>query len=260
MKSNKGQRNNRTKKNKEKNDKLIKIGIVIITLVFIFIVYKIFNIVVENNEKIDLSGNDYYQYFYGICKEYSGEIEVINTDNQKQLVLENDNVVHLDSTPIYYKEVLGKVLLPSKMEVVYPDKGVIYRIEEFTNIIQDSKVMYAKRLKKDRIKGINNAFIYDGNDLYFFLEETTITVGKNKYKLSPLSYAIVNYRQNIEFYDYETDKYTILSEKESTSNNDVKATNKNKDYIINMSVDSFSTGSTDQLLIKNIDYLNELDY
>lgn len=260
MKSNQGQRNNRSRRNKEKNDKLIKIGIVIITIVFIFIVYKIFNIVVENNEKIDLSGSDYYQYFYGIREEYSGEMEVVKTDNQKQLILENDKVIHLDSTPIYYKDTLGKVILPSKMEVVYPDKGAIYRIEEFTNIIQDSKVMYAKRLKKEKIKGINNAFIYDGNDLYFFLEETTITVGKNKYKLSPLSYAIVNYRQNIEFYDYEKDEYTILSEEEATSANDVKATNKNKDYVINMSVDSFSTGSTDQLLIKNVDYLTELDY
>ena len=36
--------------------------------------------------------------------------------------------------------------------------------------------------------------------------------------------------------------------------------NKNKDYTINMSVDSFSTGSSDQLLRKNIDYLTELDY
>lgn len=254
MKSNKG------KRNKQKNDKLIKIGIVIITIVFIFIIYKIFSIVVENNEKIDLSGEEYYQYFYGIRKEYSGEMEVTRADNEKQLILEDDTVVYLDSTPIYYKEVLGKVILPNKMEVVYPSNNTIYRLDEFTNIIQDSKVMYAKRFKKDKTKGLNNAFLYDGNDMYFFLEETTITIGKNKYKLSPLSYVIVNYRQNVEWYDYEKDEYTILSEKEATSSNDVKATNKNKDYVINMSVDSFSTGSTDQLLIKNIDYLNELDY
>lgn len=259
MKSNKGQRDNRTKKNKEKNDKLIKIGIVIITLVFIFIIYKIFNIVVENTQKIDLSGNNYYQYFYGILEEYSGEIEVVRTDDYKQLVLENDRVIHLDSTPIYYKDILGKILLPEKMEVVFPNKDTIYKIDEFTNIIQDSNVMYAKRYKKDKTKSINSSFLYDGSDLYFFLEETTITIGKKKYKLSPLSYAIVNYRQNVEFYDYEKDEYTILDIDEVTKS-DVIATNKNKDYTINMSLDSYSTGSSDRLLIKNIDYLTELDY
>jgi len=259
MKSKQGQRNNRTKRSRAKSDKLIKIGIVVITIVFVFIIYKIFNIIVQNNDKIDLSGIDYYQYFYGIREEYSGDIKVLKVDDEKQLVLENNRVIHLDSTPIYYKETLGKVLLPERMEVVYPDKGTIYSLEEFTNIIQDSKVMYAKRYKKDKTKSINNTFLYDGNDLYFFIEETTVTIGKQKYKLSPLSYAIVNYRQNVEFYDYDKDEYIILSEKE-VETSDVIATNKNKDYTINLSVDSFSTDSTDQLLIKNIDYLNELDY
>lgn len=259
MKSKQGEGKNRTKVNSERNDKLIKVGIVIITIVFIFIIYKIFDIVVTNNEKIDLSGSDYYQYFYGIREEYSGEMEIVKTNNNKQLILEDDRVVHLDSTPIYYKDILGKVLLPSKMEVVYPDNGKLYKIDEFTNVILDSQVMYAKRYKKDNTKSINNTFLYDGSDLYFFLEETTITIGKQKYKVSPLSYAIVNYRQNVEIYDYDKDEYIILDGDE-VAKSDVIATNKNKDYTINMSVDSFSTGSSDQLLIKNIDYLTELDY
>lgn len=256
MESNQSQK----KKNKEKKYTFIKISIVIITVIFIFIIYKIFNAIVLENKKIDLSGDVYYQYFYGIYEEYSGKIEFVEQENSKQLVLENGKVIYLDSTPIYYKETLGKVLLPNKMEVVYPEKGKVYKLDDFSNIIQDSNVMYAKRLKKDNKKSINNSFIYDGEDLYFFLEETTITVGKKKYKLSPLSYAIVNYRQNIEFYDYEKDEYIILDEEQATSNSDVIATNKNKDYKINLSVDSFSTDSTDQLLIRNIDYLTEIDY
>jgi len=246
-------------KTKEKNEKLIKFGILIITLIFIFIIYKIFNIVVLNNKKIDLSGDDYYQYFYGVRMEYSGELELVREDNNKQLVLEDGKTVHLDSTPIYYKNTLGKVLLPNKMEVIFPNKGTMYKTEEFSNVILDSKVMYAKRFKKDKTKSINNAFLYDGEDLYFFLEEVTVTIGKKKYKLSPLSYAIVNYRQNVELFDYDSDKYIIL-EDEKVEQSDVMVTNKNKDYKINMSVDSFSTKSTDQLIRKNIDSLQELDY
>ena len=248
------------RKSKEKSYTFIKIAIAIITLVFIFIIYKIFNTIVLENNRIDLSGDIYYQYFYGIYEEYSGKLEIFEQENSKQLVLEDGKIIYLDSTPIYYKDTLGKVLFPSKMEVVYPEKGKVYMLDDFSNIIQDSNVMYAKRLKKDNKKSINNSFIYDGEDLYFFLEETTIKVGKKKYKLSPLSYAIVNYRQNIEFYDYKKDEYIILDEAQATSNSDVIATNKNKDYEINLSIDSFSTDYTDQLLIRNMDYLTELDY
>lgn len=260
MKSKQGGNKRTIKKEKNnRSDKLIKIGIVLITIVFVFIIYKIFNMVISDNEKIDLSGETYYQYFLGLYEEYSGDMQVIQSGDNKQLVFEDGKTIYLDSTPIYYKDVLGRVLLPEKMAVVNPNAGSIYKTENFTNIIQDSKVMYAKKHKKDNTKNITDTFIYDGNDLYFFLEEVTITIGKKKYKLSPLSYAIVNYRQNVEFYDYDKDEYTILDEKQVTSS-DVIATNKYKTYTINMSIDSFSTGSSDQLLIKNIDYLTELDY
>jgi len=253
-------KNKKSKTNiKEKNDVLVKIGIVLITIVFIFIIYKIFNNVVLNNEKIDLTGEEYYQYFYGVRMEYSGNIDLVRDDEKKQLVLEDDRIVHLDSTPIYYKNILGKVLLPNQMEVIYPNKSAIYKLEEFSNIILDSKIMYAKRFKKDNTKSLNEAFLYDGDDLYFFLEDVTVTIGKQKYSLSPLSYAIVNYRQNVELFDYNSEEYTIL-DGEEVEESDVIVTNKNKDYKINMSVDSFSTNSTEKLIRKDINNLKEIDY
>lgn len=259
MESKQGQRKNRAKGSKAKNDILIKIGIVCITLIFIFIIYKIFNIVVFENERINISEESYYQYFYGIYKEYSGDIEVINNDNSKQLVLENDEVIYLDSTPIYYKDTLGKVWLPNSMTVVYPETGKLYKTESFTNITQDSNVMYAKKHNKENTKSLNNVFLFDGEDLYFFLEKTIIKVGKKKYEISPLSYVIVNYRQNVEIYNYEKDQYIIIDETEIPSK-DIIATDKEKKYEINLSVDTYNTGSSDYLLLKNIDYLNKLDY
>lgn len=244
----------------QKRDKLVKVGIVIITIVFIFIIYKIFNIVVIENEKINLSGQDYYQYFYGLRQDYSGNMEIINDDSGKQLILEDGRKVFLDSSPIYYKDILGKVLFTEKMELVNTDTGNTYKLDEYTNILEESNKMYIKRLKKDKTTVVNNhSFIYDGSDLYFFLEETIIKIGKKKYEVSPLSYAIVNYKENIEIYDYDKDEFIIVDEKLAKSNK-VIATNFDEDYTINMSVDSFSTYSSDQLIIKNIDYLPELDY
>ena len=244
----------------EKNYKLAKIGIIIVAIIIIVIAYKIFDTVVKNNETVDLSGENYYQYFIGIREDYSGDIEIVRTDQYTQLIKEDGQVVYLDSTPIYYTDKLGQVIFPSKMELVNTQSGTLNALNNFTNLIQESQVMYVKKHNKDNRRSIsNNSFLYDGADLYFFLEDMTITVGSEKYELSPLSYAIVNYGQNIEFYDYEKDEYTILDEKIATST-EILATNKNKDYTINMGVDSFSTASLDQLLIKNVNNLTELDY
>jgi len=250
----------RTKKdNENKNDLVVKIGIIIITVVFIAIIYKIFNIVILNNEKIDLSGETYYQYFQGLYEEYSGKMEIVTSNQNKQLLVEDGRVIYLYSTPIYYKDTLGKLILPNQMMLINTANGSISKLEEYTNIIQNSKTMYAKKFKKENKKNIDNSVIFDGNDVYLFLEETTITIGKKKYKLSPLSYAIVNYRQNVEFYDYDKNEYIILDEDKVISS-DVIATNKNKDYTMNLSIDSLSTGSSEQLLINNINDLNKLDY
>lgn len=256
-------KNRSTEKSNSKSTKrynLARIGIVLVAIILIFVIYKIFNAVVLKNEQIDLSGNRYYQYFYGVNYEYSGKIQLVKNGDIKQLLLEDGRTVTLDSSPIYYKDILGKVILPEKMEVVYPENGTISRLDEFSVITEDSKNISVKRLKKDSTKNVDNTFLYDGKDMYFFLENMTITIGKKKYEVSPLSYAIVNYRQNVEIYNYDKDEYTVVDEKTATSNSDVIATNKNGSYSINMSVDSFKTNSVDQLLIKNMEYINKLDY
>lgn len=258
------QKRNSRKKGREKvsnkTDRLIKIGFVVVIIVFIFIIYKIFDVVVLSNDNFDLSGETYYQYFYGIMEEYSGNMEVVQNEDTIQLMLkDNDNkVIYLDSTPIYYKNILGKALFAKEMELIMPDVGN-YKLSRFTNVIQENRNMYVKKFNKKDTKAVNNAFLFDGNDLYFFLEETTITVGEMEYIVSPLSYAIVNYRQSVEFYDYNNDNYTIIQE-EDLLTSDVIATNKIRNYTINMSVDSLSTEKSNQLLIANINNLTDFDY
>ena len=45
--------------------------------------------------------------------------------------------------------------------------------------------------------------------MYFFLDDTVITIGDTEYELPPLSYVIVNYRTNVEIYNYDKNEYTI---------------------------------------------------
>ena len=108
-KQTKRKRSKRENKKFNKNERLIKIALVVVVILFALIVYKIFDILVLSNERFDLSGDEYYQYFYGVMEEYSGKMDVVQKDDDIRLVLENGKVIYLDSTPMYYKNVLGKM-------------------------------------------------------------------------------------------------------------------------------------------------------
>ena len=241
-----------------KNERLVKISLIIVVILFAFIIYKIFDILVLSNEKYNLSGGTYYQYFYGVMEEYSGKMNVVKKDDDTQLILENGKVVYLDSTPIYYKDELEKMLFAKPMELIIPDIGN-YKLKQFTNVYEENNNMNIKKFNSKKSKTIDNGFIFDGNDLYFFLDETTITIGTEEYEISPLSYVIVNYRTNVEIYDYDKDEYTIIQD-ENSLKNDVLAVNKTKGYTVNLSLDSMKTEKSNQLLITSIDNLNEFDY
>ena len=255
---NKRVKNSRRESENPKNEKTIKLWLIIVIVAFLFIIYKIFDALVLTNEKIDVSGEYYYQYFYGVREEYSGKIELIQNDDDVQFKLENGEIIHLDNTPIYYKDTLGKALFAKEMELYIPDSGA-YRLKDFTNIIQENKTTFVKRLNRKNKKTVNNGFLYDGNDLYFFLEKTTVEIGDVKYDLSPLSYVIVNYRDNVEIFDYEKEEYIIINDEEQLKS-DVIAINKFRNYTVNMSVDSIVTEKSQQLLFGNISKLEEFEY
>ena len=70
---------------------------------------------------------------------------------------------------------------------------------------------------------------------------------------------IVNYRTNVEIYNYDKNEYTIIQD-ENALKNDIIAVNKAKNYSVNLSLDSMKTDKSNQLLITSIDNLNEYDY
>lgn len=248
-------KNKNTTRDKETTVKMLLL-LVIIILIVVF--YRIFDTTVGFDPKIELDEEKYYQYFYGVMQEYSGKLNFINENDNKKLVLEDGKIVYLDTTPIYYKEILGKALFANKMELVIPNKGV-YKLDDFTQVIQENNNVYLKKMKNENKTSVNNAFIFDGNDLYFFLDEIAIKAGDQEYNISPLSYVIVNYKDSLEIYDYNKNEYIIIDDDEILQS-DIIAINRPDNYIINMSVDSLLTQKSKQLLISNINNLSDFNY
>lgn len=237
-------------KKKKRKSSIITTSIIAALIVIIVIVI----IIIGSLNSTTVESHDFYQWYSGQRVEYKGELTFTRKEGLTELKA-TDRKVTLDSTPVYYSDENGKVIFPEDMAVVYPNNnGMMYRINHFADLTEENGEIYLETnlATKTNKSKLEKAFLYDGQDLYFFLERTSITVNGTTYEVSPLSYAIVRYKQSVEIYNYDKDEYQVI---DTTETQDAKVVTDT--YTINMSVDSLQTAEKEQLLIKGLSYLQE---
>ena len=218
----------------------------IIAIIAILLFALILLIIGRYEEKLDIAENveehEFYQYFGG--KKYNYKVGItLSRENDITKVSLGDVNLKLDSTPMYYDDIENKVLFPETMSIIFPNQnGVIYKISRFSNIFYNTETAYLENRKEDI--PLHHAFLYDGQDLYFFLEKVTLKYGEETVELSPLSYVICE-QDILEIYKKAEDE-AITIEKGSE-----KVNAYTDDYNINLNTDSIQSGEKEQLLIKN---------
>lgn len=237
-------------KQKKRRSSIIMASVIAALILIIVIVI----IIIGSLNSTTTENHDFYQWYSGQKVEYKGQLTFTRKEGLTELRA-TDRKVTLDSTPVYYADENNKVIFPEDMAIVYPNNnGMMYRINHFADITEENGDIYLETnlaTKTNKTK-LEKAFLYDGQDLYFFLDRTTITVNGTNYEVSPLSYAIVRYKQSVEIYNYEKDEYQVI---DTTETQDAKVVTDT--YTINMSVDSLQTAEKEQLLIKGLSYLQE---
>ena len=237
-------------KQKKRRSSIIMSSVIAALILIIVIVI----IIIGSLNTTTTENHDFYQWYSGQKVEYKGQLTFTRKEGLTELKA-TDRKVTLDSTPVYYADENNKVIFPEDMAIVYPNNnGMMYRINHFADITEEDGTIYLETnlaTKTNKTK-LEKAFLYDGQDLYFFLERTTITVNGTNYEVSPLSYVIVRYKQSVEIYNYEKDEYQVI---DTTETQDAKVVTDT--YTINMSVDSLQTAEKEQLLIKGLSYLQE---
>lgn len=237
-------------KQKKRRSSIIMASVIAALILIIVIVI----IIIGSLNSTTTENHDFYQWYSGQKVEYKGQLTFTRKEGLTELRA-TDRKVTLDSTPVYYADENNKVIFPEDMAIVYPNNnGMMYRINHFADITEENGDIYLETnlaTKTNKTK-LEKAFLYDGQDLYFFLERTTITVNGTNYEVSPLSYVIVRYKQSVEIYNYEKDEYQVI---DTTETQDAKVVTDT--YTINMSVDSLQTAEKEQLLIKGLSYLQE---
>lgn len=222
-------------------NRYIKYIIIFPIIIILFIILYIRKTI----DKKELEEANFYQYIGGQKIEYNGKIILDKNENISKLEFDGLST-ELDSTPLFYeKNNKLKVIFPETMNVVYPQSnGLQYKTTYFITLENDGLGIY-----DDKGKLYENCFIYDFNNLYFFIETTTLQVGDEEYQLEPFSYAIVD-NNMIEIYNSTNSEYYIIE-----PNENVTATTGS--YAIDLNIDSIKYGENERLLIKNKDFLKK---
>lgn len=231
---------------KENYKIIIPLALILVIFIAFLIYYKVSilnNITKETTEPV-------YQYFQGKRYNYNAII----TTNRRNIIIDlktSDYDIEYDATPIYYKD-KKRVIFPKDMSVIMPTLNC----SEYLSLGY-SELIYTKKnynLKTKNYNGkLGHYFLYDGNNLYFFIEETTLIIGNEKIKLTPLSYVIASPNQTITYYNKESDIYQTIEANTDTT------TVENDYYKIYPTRDTLDYYGENVLLTSKIDELNTID-
>ena len=231
---------------KENYKLIIPITLMIVLFVSFLIYYKV--MISDNYREEEIK--EVYQYFYDTKYEYD---LTISKNRKKEIVdIKSNNIdINFDSTPIYYKD-KDIVILPQNMSIVMPTLSCAeYLSKQYSYITYENNI-YTLTTNKYNNK-LNHYFLYDGNDLYFFIEPVTLTINNEKIELSPFSYIIAIYNNYISYYDKKTDTFKTIT---ITSDN---STVENNYYSINITTVNLNYHGTNVILTSDIEKLMTID-
>ena len=233
----------------KQNSKILLISLIVILVVSIvgFIIYKHY----ENLNEVTIKDFELYQYFAGQKYEYTGELSLKRNGEITKLKYK-DIEIDVDSTPIYFKNIDNEMLLPTNMGFyILRVRNKNYKLPYFSRIsVEETQTDSNSFLMVDDEKVyLEKSILFDGENLYAFLYNTTVIIDGEEIELTPLSYITVNYQDEISYYDKKNDKYVIIP----THKDDVIAIIDG--FKVNLSTDSIMYENNAKLLIRNVDNL-----
>lgn len=148
---------------------------------------------------------DLYRYAAGQRFDYQDTSKVIKT--KKGFVLKNgEKEQWLDAAPLYYQD-QERIFLPKVMAAYCPFAHKFGKLDYFSEIYKDETGVFVQN-GSQKIP-LPNGFLYDGSDLYLFMEKTIVQWNDEVVMLEPFSYAVVLYNRRLELYSVQNGKCVL---------------------------------------------------
>jgi hypothetical protein len=232
----------RAQKRQAKAITMIQLGVAgILLLLLVLLVYWYVEGISAYKPKTEV-----HQYFGGSELNYSSEA-VFRDEKDSITVNDISGKMTIADTPLLYKGET-KITLPCNMLLMVPSEGTaLKRINYFTTVTESAgRITYTSGNKSAQSFG---GFLYDGDDLYVFLEPTVLNIGTTySVELPALSYVKVRYAQFVEYHNSATDEDKLVGINEVDVNAVV-----NDSYKINLSNDVIYTDMGEALLYSAVD-------
>lgn len=235
----------------KENKKTLGLALMLTVLIMLLLVVISLFLAKKNLNEYKIRNENIYIYFGEEKFEFNSDV-ILDKNNNITSLKTDDKKLNLYSEPVYIKN-KKKIIFPKSMNVVFPKSSFKqYKINYYTVLTKDNEDY--KLTNKNLDYRISNSFLYDGNDLYFFITKGTVTFSNQSIDISPMSYVSYSYGNGeLYIYNYTEDKVYYYP---AMIDGDVIF--KNDDFELNISSDSVKSGTKNKLLRKNIDDLSRL--
>lgn len=235
----------------KENKKTLGLALVLTILIMLVLVVISVLFVKKDLNEYKIKNENIYMYFGEEKFEFNTDV-VLDKDNNITSLKANNKKIDLYSEPVYIKN-KKKVIFPKSMNVVFPKSSFKqYKINYYTVLTKDNEDY--KLTNKNLNYRISTSFLYDGNDLYFFITKGTVSFSNQSINISPMSYVNYSYGNGeLYIYNYDEDKvyyYPRMIDGDVIFKNDA--------FELNISSDSVKNGTKNKLLRKNINDLDRL--
>lgn len=172
--------------------KLFVLLLILILFIIIFIIYRIADKYMNYEKKDTINA-----YTHVISQQTTFNADITINRREEILSLKAPENINLNNSIVYSKD---KIIFPEKeILVLTSDVNKYYKISKYT-YIKDNNLVTTK-FKKD----LGEYFIYNGNNLYFFINGGTLKTDLDSIELNDL--VEVNVQKGyIEYYQYKENK------------------------------------------------------
>ena len=207
-------------------------------------------IIHKNANTVVIKKHDLYFYTLDVKFEYKGDIKIDKNNEITQLTVDSGENLYLDSTPIYFKDEI-RTIFPKNMSIIFPISGQQHKVNFYAYIYNEVGELFLKDRNFKKI--VKDAILYDGKDIYYLIDKSTITFNEQTIELSPMSYIMVDVINDVIYiYDYDKDEMFSFT---NLITDVIISTDM---YKVNATLDLFYYNDTSRLLIRNVAQLSNL--
>lgn len=185
-----------------------------------------------------------YQYYAGSAYPLTEGARLCRSEDGDTLMVSDNRQDVLSSLPIYFKD-KQVIALPYDMAYYDPRKGDALCVPYFSEISYRSSGTAVVQREKEEAP-LSGGFLYDGGDIYLFLEPVTLTFNGYSLELPFLSYVEAQGNGSVTVYNFESGDFLI-----EAPTGEATATGGGGDYTVSLLGDSMQDYQGERTLLSS---------